>query len=152
MTFFGQWDAFDSTLQREFDWVPLSYNNCPCKGSGFALHHRDLWVRCPFHGPGILHPESGEPAALNAGAMAAVDRKVFAAIAEELGMTNAFLTKSIEAHCGTVRWSDVEDRRRALDRYIESQRALTDGDGWKHAMWLRESLGDSYRDNAGESR
>ena len=102
-------------LQRGFDWV-LGYTWCPCKGGGFALHSADVWVRCPFHGQGIKHPESGEPD--ESGALAAVDRNVFAALAKEEGMSNSQLKRAIEAIAGKVDWENASRRRDAIDLAI----------------------------------
>lgn len=38
------------------EWVDMDENKCPCKGKGWAF--RDVWVECPVHFVGQLHPQS----------------------------------------------------------------------------------------------
>ena len=55
-----------SELQQYFDafrtgyWVKESAEECPCRGSGWALSEVDTWHKCYVHFDGQRSPEDAE--------------------------------------------------------------------------------------------
>ena len=106
-------------LQRGFHWQ-LLWSACACKGNGWASHRWDTWVQCPYHGIGHPHPEEPEyDGGPSPEAVAAVDRAVFRAIAEDFCMTNAQFRALVEKMTGPVQWQIASRRRRAIEACIE---------------------------------
>jgi len=106
-------------LQRGFHWQ-LLWSACACKGNGWAPHGCDVWVQCPYHGIGHPHPEDPEyDGGPSPEAVAAVDRKVFGAIAKEFGMKNTQLRQLVEKITGPVQWQIASRRRKAIETCIE---------------------------------